>query len=58
VKSTKTVAEQIFEVEGFAVEFTGLSGEDVSNRRVEDCSYQRAARSTWSVTQWKDGGGQ
>jgi len=54
MKSTKTVAEQIFEIEGFAVRFISLDGSDPSLRRVEDYEFQRAARRTWTVASWRD----
>ena len=53
MKSTKTVADQIWNIEGFVIDFRSHDGDDVSSRRVEDYPYQRAARGEWSVSRWK-----
>lgn len=53
MRSTKSVSDDIFNVEGFEVRFVGLDGEDVSLKRVDDYPYQRAARGAWTVANWK-----
>ena len=53
MRATKNIAEDICAIEGFEVVFTSPDGADVSNRRVDDYPYQRAARATWTVSQWK-----
>jgi hypothetical protein len=54
MKLTKTVAEQIFEVEGFEVRFVSRDGSDITQRRVDDYRYERAARHNWTVARWRD----
>lgn len=54
MKSTKSVAEQIFDVEGFRVRFIGQDGVDVAARRVDEYDYTRAARQNWTVARWRD----
>ena len=53
MRSTKSISEDIRNVEGFDVRFVGVDGEDVSLRRAEDYPYQRAARNAWTVSRWK-----
>jgi hypothetical protein len=53
VRSTKSISEDIRNVEGFDVRFVGVDGEDVSLRRAEDYPSQRAARNAWTVSRWK-----
>jgi hypothetical protein len=53
VRSTKSISEDIRNVEGFDVRFIGVDGDDVSLRRAEDYPYQRAARNGWTVSRWK-----
>jgi type I restriction enzyme M protein len=53
VRSTKSISEDIRDVEGFDVRFIGVSGEHVSLRRAEDYPYERAARNAWTVSRWK-----
>jgi type I restriction enzyme M protein len=54
MKSTKSVAQQIAEIEGFDVEFVARDGSDISSRRVDDYPYSRAARGNFNVAKWKN----
>jgi hypothetical protein len=54
MKLAKTVAEQIFEIEGFEVRFVSRDGSDITQRRVDDYRYERAARHNWTVARWRD----
>jgi len=53
MRSANSISDDIYNVEGFPVIFLDANGADASAKRVVDYPYQRAARGTWSVTQWK-----
>ncbi len=53
MRSANSISDDIYNVEGFPVIFLDADGADASSKRVVDYPYQRAARGTWSVTQWK-----
>ena len=54
MRSTKAVRKSIAEVEGFDVRFVGADpDEDVDARRVDDYPFERAARGSWTVAEWK-----
>jgi type I restriction enzyme M protein len=53
MRSANSISDDIYNVEGFPVIFLDADGADASSKRVIDYPYQRAARGTWSVTQWK-----
>jgi type I restriction enzyme M protein len=48
-----TVAAQIGEIEGFEVRFVD-GDEDLSHRRVDEYSFERAARGNWTIAKWRD----
>jgi type I restriction enzyme M protein len=54
MRSANSISNDIFDIEGFAVIFLDSDGNDASSKRVADYPYQRAARGTWSVSQWKN----
>ena len=54
MRSANSISNDIFDIEGFAVIFLDANGADASSKRVVEYPYQRAARGTWSVTQWKN----
>lgn len=54
MRSTKAVRKSIGEVEGFDIQFVGADpDEDVDARRVDDYPFERAARGSWTVAEWK-----
>ena len=53
MRSANSISDDIYNVEGFPVIFLDADGADASSKRVVDYPYQRAARGTWSVKQWK-----
>lgn len=54
MRSTKAVRKAIGEVEGFEVRFVGVDpDDDVDARRVDEYPFERAARGTWTVAEWK-----
>lgn len=53
-KSTKTVTNQILEIEGFDVRFIRRDGTDAGALRVDDYDYERAARHSWTVARWRE----
>ncbi len=54
MRSTKAVRKSIGEVEGFDVRFVGADPSvDVDARRVDDYPFERAARGSWTVAEWK-----
>ncbi len=54
MRSAKSISDAIFDIEGFAVIFMDADGNDASSKRVVEYPYRRAARGTWSLTQWKN----
>ena len=54
MKSPRSVATQIQEVEGFDVLFQSSDGGDVAHRRVDDYPYVRAARGTRTIAWWRE----
>jgi type I restriction enzyme M protein len=54
VKSTRSVAADIRELEGFDVRFLSRDGTDAARRRVDDYPFLRAARATWTVARWRE----
>jgi len=50
-RATSTVAEEIFQVEGFDVRFVG--GEPESGSYVDPYPFERAANHVWSVKKWR-----
>ncbi len=54
MKSTRSVADQIFDIEGFRVRFVGRDGVDPLKRRVDEYHYERAARHGWTVARWRE----
>jgi type I restriction enzyme M protein len=53
MKSPSKVARAIGRIEGFEVRFVCRDGSDPDDWRVDDYDYQRAARHTWRVTEWR-----
>ena len=51
-RSTKSVAEEIYAVEGFEVHF--ISDDPKSAAYVDRYPYERAATSGWTVKKWRD----
>ncbi len=54
MRSTNSVADQIFNIEGFRIRFVGRDGVDPVSRRVSDYEYERAARNNWTVARWRE----
>jgi type I restriction enzyme M protein len=53
MRSANSISDDIYNLEGFPVIFLDADGADASSKRVVEYPYQRAARGTWSVKQWK-----
>jgi len=53
MRSANSISDDIYNLEGFPVIFLDANGDDASSKRVVEYPYQRAARGTWSVKQWK-----
>jgi len=51
--TTKSVGEEIAQIEGFDVRFVASDGADPSRRKVDPYPYSRAARNAWTVAQWR-----
>ncbi len=53
--TTKAVVDQVWEVEGFEVNFLALKGDhrEIARCRVEDYRYANAANRTWTVAKWR-----
>jgi len=50
-RATSTVEEEIFQVEGFDVQFVGDEAHE--DRYVDPYPYERAANSSWTVKKWR-----
>ena len=53
MRAPRTVANEISAVEGFDVVFTYHDGSDPSDRRIPEYPYQRAAKGSFTVSQWR-----
>jgi type I restriction enzyme M protein len=54
MKSPRTVSNDIWDVEGFEVAFVSPDGSDLAHQRVPDYPFQRAARGSWTVANWRE----